>query len=269
MGEAEYIHGHEAVVLDVHAQRSAGDSAGYLLPHLRSGMSVLDVGCGPGTITRDLASAVRPGRVVGIDRSPAAIERAKVEAPDVAFIVGDLLEIELPASSFDVAHAHQVLQHVTDPPAVLRRMAELVMPGGLIAAREGDYGTMVWQPVSRAIEDWLDLHHRVAAANGVDADAGRRLLEWARRAGVEEVVLSTSTLTIAGADAVAEWGQSWASRLTGSTFTRLAVDLGLASPADLTTLAEGWLTWSNAPDALFVTTQFEIIGRAPGAGGHG
>ena len=79
MGDT-YTHGHHASVLRSHEWRTAENSAGYLLPHLRPGLELLDVGCGPGTITVDLALRVAPGRVVGIDPAAEVVERAAANA---------------------------------------------------------------------------------------------------------------------------------------------------------------------------------------------
>src|SRR6266702_3009156 len=73
---ATYTHGHHESVLRSHTWRTAQNSAAYLLPQLRPGMSVLDVGCGPGTITADLAALVAPGRVVALDSAQPILEQA-------------------------------------------------------------------------------------------------------------------------------------------------------------------------------------------------
>lgn len=74
---ARYTHGHSAAVLSAHSRRGAADSAAYLLAHLRAGMDLLDVGCGPASITADLAERVAPGRVVGLDAAAGALEAAR------------------------------------------------------------------------------------------------------------------------------------------------------------------------------------------------
>src|SRR5206468_3477073 len=114
-----YTHGHAEPVLQSHRWRTAENSAGYLLPLLRPGLDLLDVGCGPGTITVDLATRVAPGRVVGLDVSADPLDEARAAATaagvDVTFEVEDVYALEADDDSFDVVHAHQVLQHLTDP----------------------------------------------------------------------------------------------------------------------------------------------------------
>src|SRR3954451_14336530 len=86
-------HGHPASVLRSHRWRTAENSAAYLLPRLQPGLDVLDVGCGPGTITLDLARIVGAAHVVGVGGAAAAVEAAKESAAtaglDVTFAVDD------------------------------------------------------------------------------------------------------------------------------------------------------------------------------------
>ena len=90
-------------MLRSHRWRTAENSAGYLLAHLRPGLDVLDLGCGPGTITVDLAARVAPGRVLGIDTSAEVVEQARaLEVDGVTFAVGDAYALDVPDGSFDV-----------------------------------------------------------------------------------------------------------------------------------------------------------------------
>jgi ubiquinone/menaquinone biosynthesis C-methylase UbiE len=154
-----YTHGHAEPVLQSHRWRTAENSAGYLLPSLRPGLDLLDVGCGPGTITVDLAARVAPGRVVGIDVSAEPLVEAREAAGragvEVTFEVGDVYALAAADASFDVVHAHQVLQHLTDPVAALREMARVCRPGGVIAVRDVDYGAFITHPADDGLDRWL------------------------------------------------------------------------------------------------------------------
>src|ERR1700689_4484072 len=149
--QAVYTHGHHESVLRGHRVRTAENSAGYLLPHLRPGLSVLDVGCGPGTITVAPAARVAPGRVTAIEITTDALDLARTEAQTRAqansdFVTSDVHAIDLPDDTFDIVHAHQVLQHVANPVQALREMRRVCRPGGVVAARDADYSGFIWYP---------------------------------------------------------------------------------------------------------------------------
>ena len=112
---------HHESVLRSHTWRTAQNSAAYLLGHLRPGLSLLDVGCGPGTITVDLAARVAPGRVVGLDAAGPIVEQARGLSDSVEWRVGDAYTLDPDLHDFDVVHAHQVLQHLADPVAEIGR----------------------------------------------------------------------------------------------------------------------------------------------------
>src|ERR1700728_1048568 len=137
-----YTHGHHESVLRSHKWRTAENSAAYLLPHLAADATILDVGCGPGTITADLADRVPQGHVTGIDAAQEVIEQARAAAGDrgnLDFATGDVYALDYPDGAFDVVHAHQVLQHLGDPVRALREMGRVTRPGGLVAARRAHF----------------------------------------------------------------------------------------------------------------------------------
>ena len=110
-----YTHGHHDSVLRSHRWRTAANSAAYLLPHLTSGQRLLDIGCGPGTITLDLARLVAPGQTVGLDREVKPLVAARASAIEqgvhnVGFTVGDVYQLDFPDDSFDIVHAHHAPQ---------------------------------------------------------------------------------------------------------------------------------------------------------------
>jgi ubiquinone/menaquinone biosynthesis C-methylase UbiE len=260
-----YTHGHAEPVLQSHRWRTAENSAGYLLPSLRPGLDLLDVGCGPGTITVDLAARVAPGRVVGLDVSADPLEEARATAAaagvEVTFGVGDVYALEAADDSFDVVHAHQVLQHLTDPVAALREMARVCRPGGLVAVRDVDYGAFVTFPADPVLDRWLELYHQVARRNGAEPDAGRRLVSWAHAAGLRDTVATASTYCYASPEDRRWWGASWAGRATASSFADQALAYGLATREELAAIAAAWLRWGAAGDGWLGMLHGELLIR--------
>ncbi|MBW0015077.1 methyltransferase domain-containing protein [Mycobacterium sp.] len=261
---ARYTHGHHESVLRGHQRRTAEDSAAYLLPHLKPGLSVLDIGCGPGTITADLAARVAPGWVLAVDQSADVLDVARAEAQrrglsNIAFAPADTQRLELPADAFDVVHAHQVLQHVADPVQALREMRRVCRPGGVVAARDADYAGFIWFPRLPALDLWLDLYSKAARANRGEPDAGRRLLSWALAAGFDEIVPTGSLWCYATDETRSWWGGMWADRILHSSVGDELLSLGLATPAQLEEIAEAWRAWAAAPDGWLAIPHGEIL----------
>ena len=262
-----YTHGHHESVLRSHTWRTAENSAGYLLPSLRPGMSLLDAGSGPGTITVDLARRVYPGRVLGIDRAEEVLAEARRlaqrDGPDnVSFRSADIYALDLPGDSFDVVHAHQVLQHLSDPVAALGELRRVLRPGGTLAVRDGDYGAFTWAPEDPALERWRELYHDVTRRNDAEADAGRLLPHWVRAAGFHDLVVTSSNWTFADPGQRAWWGGLWADRVRSSAFATQAVSYGLSDGAELERIAEGFHRWARAPDGIFVVVNVEVLARS-------
>jgi 2-polyprenyl-3-methyl-5-hydroxy-6-metoxy-1,4-benzoquinol methylase len=260
-----YTHGHAEPVLQSHRWRTAENSAAYLLPLLRPGSDLLDVGCGPGTITVDLARRVAPGRVVGIDVSPDPLSEARAAAEragvDVVVEVGDVYALDAADDSFDVVHAHQVLQHLTDPVAALREMARVCRPGGVIAVRDVDYAATTWFPADAGLDRWLELYSQVARRNHAEPDAGRRLVAWAHAAGLRKTQATASTYCFASPAERQWWGNSWAGRATSSAFAAQAEAYGLTTAAELAEVAAAWLRWRDADDGWLGMLHGELLIR--------
>jgi ubiquinone/menaquinone biosynthesis C-methylase UbiE len=256
-----YTHGHHGSVVASHVRRTAADSAGFILDRLEPSMRLLDIGCGPGSITVDLADRV--ASAVGIDASGEAIARANEiagERADVRFQVASVYELPFPDDSFDVVYAHQVLQHLADPVAALVEARRVVVPGGFVAARDADYGTMVHDPHETRIDRWAALYDAVARRNGGEPNAGRKLGGWFSAAGFETMAVSTSTWTYSTPGTVGPWVDLWVSRLTEARLADLALEYGLADRAELEELADGWRAWGSSPHPFFAFLHGEVIG---------
>jgi ubiquinone/menaquinone biosynthesis C-methylase UbiE len=262
-----YSHGHDESVLRSHRWRTAENSAAFLLPHLAPGQRVLDVGCGPGNITADLARRVFPGSVTGIDVAEDVVVAAARDFPPaddarVEFAVGDVYSLDHDDASFDVVYAHQVLQHLSEPVTALREIRRVLRPGGLVAVRDGDYGAFRWTPDDPRLERWMAIYHELTRRNAAEADAGRYLHQWVRAAGFTDLVVSSSNWTFQAPEDRAWWGGLWADRVRDSEYARQSLEYGLTTRAELDDIADAFRSWAADDDALFIVVHGEVLARA-------
>ncbi len=255
----KYTHGHHASVLAAHRWRTIANSAHYLEPHLIPGRSLLDVGCGPGTITAEFAERLSPGRVVGVDSAPDALAAAAAIDTPAEFLLGDAYALPFEDDSFDIVHTHQTLQYLSDPVSVLKEMARVARPGGVVAAREVDYSATTWFPLQPELEQWLDLYHRVHRASGGEPDAGRYLASWAVDAGLTNASFSATAWAFSTAEERAWWGSAWRDRALHSSFATLALEGGHATHDELRAISEAWRQWSENERGWFTMTHSELI----------
>lgn len=261
-----YTHGHHSSVLESHRTRTIANSAQYAAAYFVPGARVLDIGSGPGTITAEIAKRVAPGEVVALEISPAAAELTANElerqhVTNARVVVGDVHDLGFATGEFDVTHAHQVLQHVSDPVAALREMGRVTRPGGVVAARDSDYGRFDWAPRLPELDEWMRLYQAAARANGGEPDAGRYFGQWAARAGFSDATITESTWRFADAKQRDWWGSMWAQRILESDLTRQLLDAGWATRADLDAISRAWLEWSHDESAWITIPHCEVLIR--------
>lgn len=247
----DYIHGH-GHAKHVHAARSASDSAAFLLPHLRPDMRLLDVGCGPGTITADLATHV--AHATGVDAAP------QQPPSGVEFIQSDAESLPFEDNTFDVAFAAQALHHVPNPVSALQEMQRVVKPGGIIASREVDYGAMTWYPANQGISRWRAIFSVIAALSDMEPNAGRHLPTWFTHAGLTDLQVSSSTWTYASTEERETLATSWITRTQEDNYRQRASEALNEDPTEaINSIVEGWNAWKDTPGALFLMPHVEVI----------
>lgn len=257
-----YTHGHHDSVLKSHTWRTIANSAAYLEKHLEAGLSLLDVGCGPGTITVEFAERLAPGRVVGLDASAEVITKASAfTAPNLGFEVGDAYHLPFPDDSFDIVHAHQVLQHVARPVDVLRELRRVVKPSGIVAARDVDYAGTIWYPELPGLDLWMHVYQSVHRGNGGEPNAGRRLKAWALEAGFVEVETTASIWNFSDGTDREWWGSMWEARVLQSAFAGDALGTGVATQEQLEQISSAWRAWADSPDGWLGMPHGEVIAR--------
>ena len=136
--------------------RRAGQLLGFFLPHLKQGVSLLDSGYGPGSITVDLAQEIAPGPVVGVDLDEGSLDVARELAnkqgvSNVSFQIGSVDDLPFPDASFDTVVSNQVVNHFNDPMKTLEEMGRVLKPWGVVGLNTIDFGSRIIYPDYPAI----------------------------------------------------------------------------------------------------------------------
>src|SRR5688572_30906150 len=160
-------------------------------------MAALDVGCGPGSITRGLAERLTPGEVVGLDLAASALAEAQRDVDarglhNLRYVQGSVYELPFADASFDVVYAHQVLQHLREPGAALLEVLRVLRPGGILAVREVDWGTAAYWPSEPWIDRFVQVHLQTWRRNGGEPFMGRKLRALFNAAPVSGIELTAT-----------------------------------------------------------------------------
>jgi ubiquinone/menaquinone biosynthesis C-methylase UbiE len=244
-GLSTYTPGHSGNAVTFMAQRRAASHAAFLLPHLKAGMRLLDCGCGPGTITLDLARIVAPGAVIGIDRSDAQFAPARATAAQeglaVTFETGEVDRLPFADASFDAVFAHALFEHLPDPAGATAEVRRVLRPGGCFGLRSPDWGGFLLYPFPAEIERAITAYRALMTQNKGDVLAGRKLPALLRQAGFVRVAPSASYEIYADPARIAEY---------------LAAQLDPHDPAAAASLR----AWHRDPEAFFAQAWVEAIG---------
>ncbi|WPH04383.1 ubiE/COQ5 methyltransferase [Acrodontium crateriforme] len=265
--KAVYSHGHHASVVNSHARRTAQNSAAFLLSHIKRTDQILDLGCGPGSITIDLAELVPEGQVRGVDAVASVLDQARSSAAsrgvnNVTFESVDANALPYADGTFDIVFCHQLLQHVQDPVGILREMKRVCNPQGIVAARESIYSSFAWYPAHLQLSAWQEIYLKQAAANGGEPDAGKFLHAWAAEAGFKPADVQTSVTSWCYTGQTAKtWGDMWADRAIHSNFKPISIEKGFATEEDIQAIAKGWREWRDFEHAWFNVPSGEILCR--------
>ena len=267
--EDTYALGYDPRVQRLLEMRTAERSAGFLLPHLSPGMSLLDSGCGPGTITVGLARAVAPGEVVAIDLEESQLEEARRHAvaagvSNVSFQVASALELPFPDKSFDVVFFHAVLCHLPDPIPALAEARRVLKFGGLVAVRDVDMSGWYTAPTDPRRDRIYEIFAGIVEEGGGDAHIGRRLRPLLHEAGCARTVGSASFIHYGDADSVRHKSEARAEALSpGTPLAANASRLGL-TPRQLEETAAAWRELAARDGAFIAEAWGEALGWKDG-----
>ena len=159
---------------------------------IAAGAACLDLGCGGGDVTLELARALGPGgRVLGVDLDEIMVDMARREAEkhrlsNVAFEVRDVVSWE-PDEQFDVVYARFLLSHLSDPGTLIRAVHRYTRPHGVVIVEDIDFRGHFAEPGCRALQQFVELYTKSVEARGADPNIGPRLPGLLRTAGFGNV----------------------------------------------------------------------------------
>jgi ubiquinone/menaquinone biosynthesis C-methylase UbiE len=262
-----YTQGHSAHTLTTQQLRTVESSAGFLLPYIKKTDHILDLGCGPGTITAGLAKHASEGKTVGFDLSKEVLEKAKeyaaganipTEGPgSLTFEHGNVLEgLPYPDNTFDIVYASVVFTHLPPPDQPLQALIEVrrvLKPGGIVATRDG--AAQHFYPTSLNLDRlWVENFSRAMAKGKPPADStGAIMPALFRKAGFDadggKVIIGAGTTVFAGKETRKMLGKRAAGQLKeGDPFRQSWLDAGITEEEIQETLAavEKWVETEDA-----------------------
>ena len=190
----QYTPGHTTNAVDFMSKRTLESHGAFFIPDLRDGMSVLDCGFGPGTITCDIAEHIPGGRVVGIDTDESQVGVAAQNAEtrgleNVEFRRASVYELPFPDGSFDAVFSHAVLEHLEEPATAITEFHRVLKPEGSLGVCSPDWGGFLIAPPSAQLTAAIDEYKNLQIANGGDVYVGRKLSRLLDDTGFEDTAM--------------------------------------------------------------------------------
>ena len=265
--EGRPLYGYDSVEVQAdYTARRADVVADFLLPHLKPGMSLLDCGCGPGSITLGLAEAVLPGQTVGIDLEPTMIERAMVLASEnhvsnVEFRVADIYDLPFDEGRFDVVFSSSVLEHLAEPVRALGAMRRVLKPGGMTAIIRTDWANPFIVPENESMSRFLELFEDGFKRHGGSLNRGRHLSTDLKEAGYEIVEFAARFGNNTDIESVKSVVAGYINWMENLPLFGESIRLGLTTVTELESIKTGMKKWSRHPDAFFANARTQVIGR--------
>ena len=244
------------------AMRTAAKEGAFFLPHLKNGMRVLDVGCGPGSITLGIAEVLGSGEVVGVDLQPAQVAKAKElsttkNIKNAHFEVADANELPFPDGSFDAVFANSVLGHLPQPLQGLSEMRRVLRTGGIIGIRDLDWGGRILSPTTPLLEEWFEVTIKVRKFNGGNPHIGRNHRRLLLDSGFLNSKATVSVWSLGTEDEVKICGTFLKAQLQG--FSRVALSNGWLDQKTLEAVCADIDNWSSLPESFYMDTYCEAI----------
>ena len=194
MTKETYTPGHTKNATDFMGKRTLESHGFFFQPYLEDSLDVLDLGCGPGTISIGLAQSTS-GRVAGIDFGESQIDKARenaiaAECSNLEFHLGSCYEFPFEDESFDRVFSHALMEHLRDPVAALKEACRVLRPNGVIGICSPDADGWLLSPPSKELDSAVNAYADLQASNGGDLRIGKQFGVILKKAGFADIHLS-------------------------------------------------------------------------------
>ena len=253
-------------IQDQYAGREAESVVDFLLPHIKPGMTVLDCGCGPGTITQGLARIAAPGKVIGCDLEPGMVERAASLAEgagldNLSFQVGNILDLPFEDNTFDVVLSCAVTEHLSEPVKAMSELGRVAKQGGVVGITRTDWSANLFAPPCPSAERFIDLFERGFRTQGATMFGGKDLPRMLGEAGltVEDLVITFSNAYMP--EPVNPMVAGWAAWIENLPLFDRVIEEGLTTREELDAMCAEMREWAAQSGTLAATGGCRAIAR--------
>jgi SAM-dependent methyltransferase len=248
--QEHYTLGYAAAAVAFVARRRLDPDGAALMPFLRPGAAVLDCGCGPGTVTADIAQRVDGGTVVGVDLDASQVRLARERArqlglANLSFEQGDAYRLPFDDGRFDTVFTHALLEHLREPARAMREFRRVLRPGGVAVMCTPDWSGFLFSPRTPALVHAVRTYCELQNRNGGDVEMGHKLRDYALQAGFEQV------------RATARYENYQPLSVIGDLVAWTLDSAGLPEPA------RAMRDWAALPDGMFAQAWVSCIGFRP------
>jgi ubiquinone/menaquinone biosynthesis C-methylase UbiE len=249
------------------SQRASSTYADFLLPHLTDETDLVDVGCGDGELTVDLARSVRS--VLGIDLDEADVAEARGRAArdhvgNATFEVADVYGLGLADGVADAVLGHSVLEALEHPLRALAEMRRILRPGGLVAVASVEYGGLILAgPHEDLLRRFYAIREQLWIRDGADPYLGRRLRGLLSESGFTDGEATTKVIPYGTTELVATFGRGRAVDCEDEWYVTSAVEADLATSAEIERMHDAWLEWAESPASYAAFTWCRAVARRP------
>lgn len=260
-----YIHDYKSAHARYIAERTAAAEAAFFLPYLRSGMTLLDCGCGVGTITIGLVEAVAPTKVVGIDIAESQIDTARSNAADrgisnLSFETENVYQLSYADNLFDAVFSNSLMEHLNDPVKAAKEMYRVLKPEGIVGIRSSDIAGALLSPSDPLLDKALDLYVKFRLHNGGKPYIARRQRAILREAGFKKTKATVSVLCWGTTEDTTSFVEVLVEEFAGPKIMEQLTQLGWTDKSHFEKTAEALIKWSEHADSFFALLFCEAVG---------